>query len=177
MSIDDLRELFPEPAKDLKINLQTVLQSGAPLTTEQRWLVAVATAVACRQSSLREAIVAAAREQAGEAVVEDGIAAAALMAMNNVFYRFRHLVGEESYADKPARLRMQRLARPATSKGDFELASLAVSAVFACQTCVQSHERAVKEAGLTEEHVHEAVRIAATIHGAAVALDAVTEAR
>jgi len=93
------------------------------------------------------------------------------MGMNNVYYRFRHLVGKASYGEKPARLRMNRLAKPATTKGDFELFSLAVSAINGCESCVRAHEKVVVEGGLTEEHVHDAVRIAAVIHAAAVALD------
>ena len=92
--------------------------------------------------------------------------------MNNVYYRFRHLVGKPSYGEKPARLRMNRLAKPATSKVDFELFSLAVSAINGCETCIQAHEKVVLEGGLTEDQVHDAVRIAATIHAAAVALEA-----
>jgi alkyl hydroperoxide reductase subunit D len=93
------------------------------------------------------------------------------MAMNNVYYRFRHQIGKESYSQKPARLRMTKLAKPATNKADLELFSLAVSAINGCEACVQSHEKVVLEAGLTEEQVHDAVRIAATMHGAAVALE------
>ena len=93
------------------------------------------------------------------------------MAMNNVYYRFRHVVGKDGYRTKPARLRMNRLGQPKTDKATFELMCLAVSAINGCETCVQSHERSVIEGGLTEEHVHDAVRIAATIRAAAIALD------
>jgi alkyl hydroperoxide reductase subunit D len=93
------------------------------------------------------------------------------MAMNNVYYRFRHMVAKPAYAQKPARLRMNRLAKPATTKADLELFSLAASAINGCEICVQSHEKAALEAGLTEDNVHDAVRIAATIHAAAVALE------
>jgi alkyl hydroperoxide reductase subunit D len=92
------------------------------------------------------------------------------MAMNNVYYRFRHLSGKAAYSEKPARLRMTRLAKPVTSKADFELMCLAVSAVNGCETCLQAHERVVLEGGLTDEHVHDAVRIAATMHAASVSL-------
>jgi alkyl hydroperoxide reductase subunit D len=94
------------------------------------------------------------------------------MAMNNVYYRFRHMVGKPEYAKKPARLRMNRLARPATSRVDFELLCLAVSAIHGCESCVRAHEVAVLEGGLSEDHVNDAVRIAATVHAAAVALEA-----
>ena len=85
-----------------------------------------------------------------KAVIEDARAAAAIMAMNNVYYRFRHIVGKPSYAEKPARLRMNRLVQPAGSKVDFELYALAING---CEACVQAHERTVLEGGLTEDHV------------------------
>ena len=103
--------------------------------------------------------------------MEDAIAAAAIMGMNNVLYRFRHLVCKPSYDDRPARLRMNRLVKPAGPKVDFELYALAASAVFGCGTCMQAHEKVVLAGGLGEEQVFDAIRIAATVHGAAVALD------
>jgi lipoyl-dependent peroxiredoxin subunit D len=168
--LEALRATLPESAKDLKLNLQAVLQAGA-LTLAQRWGTAVACAAASRQAALRDAVVAEAGRQVDPAVIDDALAAAALMAMNNVYYRFRHLVGKASYAEKPARLRMNRLVRPLTNKVDFELFSLAVSAINGCETCIRAHEQVVTQGGLTEDQVHDAVRIAAAISGAAVALE------
>ena len=91
------------------------------------------------------------------------------MAMNNVFYRFKHVIGKEDYERRPARLRMQRLAQVTSNKADFELFCLAVSAINDCQSCVAAHEAGVLKHGLTEDHVVDAIRIAATIHAAAVA--------
>jgi len=169
-NLDRLRQAIPEMAKDIRLNLQTVLSGGA-LTAEQRWGVALASAAASRNAELRDAVLADARNEVSPETVEDALAAAALMAMNNVYYRFRHLVGKETYAQKPARLRMNRMAQPATSKVNFELYSLAVSAINGCETCIQAHERVVVEGGLTEDHVHDAVRIAAVIQAAATALE------
>jgi lipoyl-dependent peroxiredoxin subunit D len=170
-TLASLREQLPEAAKDIKLNLQSVLSGGA-LSTAQRWGVVVAAALASRHPQLSRALIQEARQQAGDAVVEDAVAAAALMGMNNVFYRFRHSIGKEAYAEKPARLRMNRLVKPATNRPDFELFSLAVSAINDCQTCVRAHEQAVIEAGISTDAVLDAVRIAATVHGAAVALEA-----
>lgn len=170
-ALEQIRDALPEAARDIRLNLQSVLQSGA-LEPHQRWGVAIATAIATRSRPLREAVLADARESVAAAVIEDAAAAAALMAMNNVYYRFRHLVGKPSYSQKPARLRMNRLVRPATSKVDFELFCLAVSAINGCESCVRAHEKTVIDAGLTEEHVHDAIRIAATFQGAAAGLDA-----
>ena len=170
-ALESLRNTIPDAAKDLRLNLGNVLQHGGALTKEQIWGTAAACAIAARNPQLRQATLEDALTQVGPEVVEDAKAAAALMAMNNVYYRFRHMVGREEYGQKPARLRMQRLAQVATSKADFELFCLAVSAINGCESCIRSHERVVLEGGLNEDHVNDAIRIAATFHGAAVALE------
>jgi len=170
--IEALRARLPDEARDIRLNLQAVLQSGGALSDGERWGTALAAAIASRSPELAEALTADARTAGiGEEFLADARAAAALMAMNNVYYSFRHLIGKASYGRMPARLRMTRMAQPATSKHDFELFSLAASAVNGCQTCMQSHEAAVTAGGLSEEAVHEAARIAAVVHAAAVALE------
>jgi alkyl hydroperoxide reductase subunit D len=169
-ALETLRSAIPEVAKDLKLNLGAVLQPGN-LTLDQVWGVAVATAIASRNPQLRQAVLEDALVTVAPAVVDDAKAAAALMGMNNIYYRFRHMVGKPEYSEKPARLRMQRLAQVATNKADFELFCLAVSAVNGCEMCVRSHEEVVLTAGLSTDQVHDAVRIAATMHGVAVALE------
>jgi lipoyl-dependent peroxiredoxin subunit D len=170
--IESLRDRFPEPAKDIWLNLSSVLSSGS-LSLDQRWGVAIASAIAARNPTLAKAVLADANmAQVAPAVIEDAIGAAALMAQNNVYYRFRHLVGKPSYGEKRAGLRMNKLAKPATNKLDLELFSLAVSAINACETCIQSHEKVVTDGGLSEDNVNDAARIAATIQAAAVALEA-----
>ncbi len=161
-------ETLPAYARDLKLNLQAVL-GDSPLEPAQRLGTALAAAAAARNPDLLRELRAQALEAAGEATVEDALAAAALMGMTNIVYRFRHLVGKESYAQLPVRLRMNRIARTAGPKLDFELFCLAVSAVNGCEACVRAHEAVLVEGGLSEAQVFEAVRIAATVHGLAVA--------
>src|SRR5687767_13072000 len=161
--LEALRGAIPDPAKDIRLNLQSVVGEG-PLSPAQRWGVALSSALAARNDELTKAVVKAAAAHVPQAVVDDAIAAAALMAMNNVFYRFKHTVGKPSYASKPARLRMNRLAQPATNKLDFELFCLAVSAINNCEACVKAHEKTVTDGGLTEDQVVDAIRIAATLH-------------
>jgi alkyl hydroperoxide reductase subunit D len=165
-----LRADIPEPARDIRLNLQSVLAPGE-LTPAQRWGVAVASAAVARNARVQAAVIADARAEVDAAVIDDGLAAAALMAMNNVFYRFRHLCGNASYLQKPARLRMNRIAKPATSKLDFELFCLAASAIGGCGTCMEAHEKVVVAGGLSEDQVLEAIRIAATVNATAVALE------
>jgi alkyl hydroperoxide reductase subunit D len=92
--------------------------------------------------------------------------------MNNVYYRFLHLSENEEYARLPARLRMNVIGAPGTAKENFELWSLAVSAINGCGKCITAHEKVVRAAGLTIEQVQAAVRIAAVVHGVAVVLEA-----
>jgi len=94
------------------------------------------------------------------------------MGMNNIFYRFRHLSSNEKYTAMPARLRMQVIRTHGADPADFELWCLAVSAVNGCAACVDSHEKVVREKGLTEESVLAAVRIASVVHALAAVMDA-----
>jgi len=165
-ALEAIRAEIPEAAKDLRSNLSDVLENGA-LPPSERWGVAIAVALASRSRRLAEALIASRPAEVTTKTVEEAVAAAALMGMTNVFYRFRHLVGKHSYQQKPARLRMKRLA----SSTAFELFSLAVSVINACEICVRSHEASLLERGTTEDQIHDAVRIASVVHGAAVALD------
>ena len=169
-AVETLASEICDAARDIKLNLPAVLAPGS-LTPEQRWGVAIASAVASRNVRLQVAVIADARAEISAAVVEDAVAAAAIMGMNNVFYSFRHMIGKPSYGDYRAGLRMNRLAKPAGNKVDFELYAMAASAIGGCEWCICSHERVVVEAGLTEQQVHDAIRIAAVIHGAAIALE------
>jgi lipoyl-dependent peroxiredoxin subunit D len=173
--MDALKSLgasFPEAARDIKLNLQAVLQESV-LDPRLRWAVALACAFATRNATLREAVRQDGEAHLDEAAADDARAAAVLMAMNNVYYRFRHVVGNPAYQTLPARLRMTRIAAPKTSKLEFELLCLAVSAINNCEACVRAHEAAVLGHGMTVQHVQDAVRIAAVIAAAAVALESV----
>ena len=172
-SLEVVRGELAEAHKDTRLNLQSVLENNS-LTPEQRWGVAVACAFAARNELIKKAMLHEARQALGEKaepVIEDARAAASLMGMNNVYYRFRHMVGKESYSTKRAGLRMNRLVQVLTNKVDFELVCLAVSSINGCEMCVRSHEKVVLEGGLSEDQVHDAVRIASVVHAAAVGLE------
>ena len=169
-ALDAIRAEIPEVAKNVRLNLSAVLDSGT-LATPERWGVAIAVALASRSRRLAEALIASRPEEVTTKTVEDAVAAATLMGTTNVFYRFRHLVGKRTYEQKPTRLRMQRLSEPSTTVAAFELFSLAVSVINDCEICVRSHEASLIARGTTEDQIHDAVRIASVVHGAAVALD------
>lgn len=173
MDIAELRSRLPGYAKDLRLNLESVLtEGGAPgLTQKQIALIAVASAVASRHQPLTQAIAEFASEHADTNELDGARAAAAVMGMNNVYYRFCHLVDDGEYANLRASLRMNVMARPGVDKADFELASLAVSAINGCGTCMNSHEKTLRQQGLGTQAVQSAVRIAAVIHAVAVTLE------
>jgi alkyl hydroperoxide reductase subunit D len=173
MTLDQIKERIPDYARDLKLNLGSVLTpQGAPgLTEAQQWMTALATAIASGNGDLTRAVESAAAGKLDAAGLNAARAAAAIMGMNNVYYRFTHLVEDEEYSRMPARLRMNVMANPGIDKVDFELISLAVSAVHGCGKCVTAHERVVRQAGMAREAVQSAVRIASTLHGVAGVLD------
>lgn len=178
MSIENIKARLPEYARDIRLNLSTVLGgTGTPGLEEPVAAgVAYACAVASKDASLVEAIEAHAGEKLDAARRNAARAAAAVMAMNNVYYRFVHFTGDEEYARMPARLRMNVIGNPGIDKAEFELYSLAVSAMNGCEFCVKAHERVVRGAGYTREGVQSAGRIAAVIAAVASVLATAPEA-
>jgi lipoyl-dependent peroxiredoxin subunit D len=173
ITLDTVRDAIPDYARDLKLNLGSVLApTGAPgLSQQQIWAVALAAALASRNPEFARDVEALASAHLDTGYLNAAHAAAAIMGMNNIYYRFLHLVEDPEYAQLPARLRMNVIGNPGIDKVDFELLSLAVSAINGCGTCVTSHERQLRKHELTREAVQSAVRIAAIVHAVARVLE------
>jgi len=173
MSIDNLKSRLPDHAKDLKLNLGSVLGTeGAPgLSETQIHGIALASAIASRHAETLQAIAEVVREGTDEATFRAAQAAAAIMGMNNIYYRSLHLMSDQEYLSMPAKLRMNVIGRPGVEKADFELYSLAVSAVNGCGMCLDAHEKELRKHGLGREAVQSALRIASVIHAVAVTLE------
>jgi alkyl hydroperoxide reductase subunit D len=169
--IEELKNALPDYAKDLKLNLGSVLAQPG-LTDAQVWGTALAAAVASRHAGTLRAVSAEAEQRLSPEIVRAAKGAAAIMGMNNVYYRFTHAIAGKEYGKMRAGLRMNIIASHGVSVLDFELWSLAVSAINGCAMCMESHERAVIEKGATPELVQAVVRIAAVIHAVAVTLEA-----
>jgi alkyl hydroperoxide reductase subunit D len=164
MSLDALRETLPAYAKDLSLNLSS-LAAETLLSDQQKWGAFIAAAHAVGAP----AVIAAVEAAAAEAGLSDEArtaarAAAAIMGMNNVYYRATHLLTNKEYATLPARLRMNVLANPGVEKADFELWSTAVSAVNGCGMCLDAHEAELKKHGVTAQQIQAALRIAAVVN-------------
>jgi len=171
MSLEKFSDSIPQFARDIRVNLGNVLKQ-AELTPAQLWGTAVASAITTRNRLAIQAMEEEGAKHVSAEILEAARTAASIMAMNNVYYRFLHLVETpERYGNIPARLRMQGLRTHGTDQTDFELWCTAVSAINNCPACVASHERVVREKGLTEEQVAAAVRIAAVINAAAMAIE------
>jgi lipoyl-dependent peroxiredoxin subunit D len=171
MSLDVLKDRLPDYARDLKLNLSS-LAAEQLLSPQQRAGSFVAAALAANHAPTMQAVVGGfAAEMSPEALNAAKIAAS-LMAMNNIYYRFVHLVHAAGYRTLPAKLRMTAMAKPGIAHAEFELLSLAVSAINGCGMCMDSHEQAVRKGGIEPAAIQAAIRIAAVVHAVAVTLDA-----
>lgn len=173
MSLSDLRNSLPDYAKDLKLNLDSVLSdAGSPgLDGKQIRAIALASAIASRHKPLAAAIEAFAVEKLSPEEINGAKAAAAVMAMNNIYYRATHLIQNEEYGQLRAGLRMNVMASPGIDKMTFELASLAVSAINGCGACMDSHEKVVRKHEVSAQGVQSSLKIGAVVHAVAVTLE------
>ena len=169
MSIETLKNRIPDYAKDMRLNLSTVAGEET-LDAQRLWGTFVATALAGRNPDVIREITNAAAAHLSPAAMTAARSAAAIMAMNNVYYKFTGMMGDE-YRAMPARLRMNAIASPGVDKADFELWSIAVSAMNGCQFCVRAHEKTLLEHGVDRAQIQAAVRIAAIVHAVSAVLD------
>lgn len=176
MTLVALDALLREHVPDVSRNWQMVMEdSASPLPLETRRGLALASALALRSTSLVTAMKAAGEAWLAASARKDAMTTAALMAMNNVFYRFRHDVPQPGYTTTPARLRMTGMLQPAGTKADVELWATALSALNACSACTRAHESKAKPLGWSEEQILEAVRIAAIVASISVVLCGLSE--
>ena len=171
MTIETLKSALPEFAKDIKLNLST-LASDESLNQQQLYGAFLACAIATRQQDVMAAFEAEVAGKLSETAINAARSAAVIMAMNNVYYRSVHIMTNKDYHSMSAKLRMNILANHGVDKIDFELWSLAVSAVNGCGMCLDAHEAQLIKHDLTKEQIQTALRIAATINAAATAMDA-----
>jgi alkyl hydroperoxide reductase subunit D len=171
MTLNELLDTVPAYAKDLKLNLSTLLQQQE-LNEQQIWGTVAASAVASRNPQVIQTLLAEAASHLSPQALEAAKSAAAVMGMNNIYYRFQHLAKNPKYATLPARLRMNVLRTHGIDPVDFELWCTAVSAINGCGLCVDSHEQILRGKGMSEESILAAVRLASVIHGLATVFDA-----
>lgn len=166
MSLKEFADTLPDYAKDLRLNVSSLV--GDQTLGDQR---KYGLLLACAHGTGYRPLVAAAEAEVDGKLSPEAAngarAAAAIMAMNNVYYRFVHLSSNPEYGTMQARLRMNVIGSPGIEKDDFELFSLAVSAMNGCGMCIDSHERVLQQHGVKSETIQTAVRIAAVVKAVA----------
>ncbi len=173
MTLDALIDSLPSTAKDLKLNYSSLVRNNAELSEQQLWGTVVATTIATRSATLTAAVLSAAPSHLSPQALEAAKTIAAIMGMNNIWYRFHHLSSNPKYNEMPARLRMSGLRGHGVEEMDAELWALTVSAVNGCGKCVDSHEKVVREKGASEELIASAIRVTSVIHAIGAVLDQV----
>jgi len=159
-------------ANDIKLNLSSILRedSNNPLTRKQT----LAIALACAYSTKNQIVIEFIKEQVGNTLssteIEATKGAASVMSMNNIYYRFVHLASNKEYQQMPAKLRMNIINNHGIDKVDFELYSLAVSAINGCGMCIDAHVAQLEKANVSKNAIQDTVRIAAIINAAATAV-------
>lgn len=171
MTIDHLKDSIPDFAKDVRLNLAS-MASDETLDAQTKYGLFLACAIATRNPAVISVMEAMAADKLAPAALAAAKSAASVMAMNNIYYRFVHLASNKEYATMPARLRMNVIANPGVNKADFELWSLAVSAINGCGACIDAHEKVLSEAGVVPASIQTAVRFAAIIQSVAIAMEA-----
>lgn len=167
MNLENLLDQTPEYARDLKLNGKTVILANSILTKKQTAIITIACSIATKNQKLLDATLNQFQNDLDEKELTAAKAAAAIMAMNNIYYRFIHLAENKDYSKMPAGLRMNIIANHGIEKVDFELASIAVSAINGCGMCIDSHEKTLKTHNISNETIQNAVKIAAVLNGLA----------
>ena len=172
IDIDTLIDGLPTYAKDLKLNYSSLVRQNSELTQQQLWGAVVASAIATRSTAMTEVALSEGAKYLSPQALEAAKTAASIMGMNNIYYRFQHLSSNEKYGTLPAKLRMNGLRSHGVDAIDFELWSVAVSAINGCGKCVDAHEKVVREKGVSEETILAVVRIASVVYAIGSVLDA-----
>lgn len=157
---------FKDYAKDIKLNLSALLKVDpqSALKENQIFAIALSSAYVTKNSDLVQYILDKSQGKISEAEINAAKAAASIMAMNNIYYRFAHLVSDKEYLKMPAKLRMNIIGNSGVNQIDFELYCLAISAINGCGLCIDSHEKTLVNANVAKYTIQHSIRIASVIN-------------
>lgn len=171
MTISDYKSGLGSHSKDTKLNLGNLFSNVAAtgMTDIQFYGTALALVYSINDAELTKAVEAEAEGKVEANVIEAAKTAASLMAMNNIYYRFIHLSSDKQFGKMPAGLRMNAMANPGVDKADFELYSLAVSALNGCGMCIDAHVKTLLEHSVSAQAIQSSVKLAAVLNAAKTA--------
>lgn len=160
--VDEVKNSIPDYAKDIKLNLDAVINRSG-LDEVDAHACALAAAIMANNSELAYEI-SLNGPLMGTPEREAAKTAAALMAMNNTYYPFIEMTGDDQLKGLPAGLRMNAYAtHGGVSKVKFEMYALAASVVGKCEFCVKSHYELLKKEGMTVQQLQDVGKIAAVV--------------
>lgn len=170
-NLETLTQSIPDYARDVKINLQSLLSSdNSTLTQKQIFGAALASAYAAKEKTLIKILQNEAQNILSEVELKAVKTATALMAMNNIYYRFLHISADKEYSQLPAGLRMRGILDHGIEKIDFEVFSLAVSIINGCGMCIDAHANQLLKHGMSKSQIQMTAKIAAVVNSAAQVL-------
>jgi alkyl hydroperoxide reductase subunit D len=170
-NLETLTQSVPDYARDVKINLQSLLSSdNSTLTQKQIFGAALASAYAAKEKTLIKILQNEAQNILSEVELKAVKTATALMAMNNIYYRFLHISADKEYSQLPAGLRMRGILDHGIEKIDFEVFSLAVSIINGCGMCIDAHANQLLKHGMSKSQIQMTAKIAAVVNSAAQVL-------
>ena len=162
MSIAQLRNALPVYAEDLKLNLDA-LAAETILTEQQKWGCFLASAYALGVPMVVKAVLNEVDAKLSAEAKTGAKAAAALLAMNTVYYSAVNLLHNHDYRGEPPKLSMRARSYAGVDKVDFELWCLSVSAASQCGACLNAHESDLHKRNVSLERIQAALRIAAVV--------------
>ncbi len=170
MTLKELKSQIPKFGRDIAANLDSVLsEAGSPgLTRKQIWGAALACAFSTGSKDLISAVQA--EGNFDDQTVNGCKTAASMMAMNNVYFRAMHMIGDAELGKLPPRLAMSSLGDPGVPNADFQIMCMAVSAIGGCGVCMTMKLADCRKLGIPDQGVQSALQIAGTIRAADCAM-------
>ena len=162
--VESVKNSIPDHSKDIKLNLDNVI-NRSPLSVQDTHAVALAAALAAGNGELAFAIQTSGELDDFVNEIEAAKSAASLMGMNNMWYPYVEMTGDNDLKNLPAGLRMNVYAtHGGVSKKQFEMYALAASIIGKCHFCVKNHYDILKKEGVSVQELQHVGKIASVIN-------------
>ena len=163
MTIDDLKNGVPEFAKDIKLNLSSLI-INSEYEEELVYGCAYASSLAIGNKKISDVFEEECNKRFGSEFIKSVKATVVIMTLNNVWYKYRDSMPTTEMKMAPQKMRVNAMANHAgLEKILFESLSLCVSAINGCTFCVKAHSDLLLDNGKTKEYVFNIGRIASVI--------------
>ena len=163
MTLDDLKNSIPDFAKDVKINLSSLVMNSE-YDDELVYGCAYASSLALGNNDIASVFEKECSIRFGREFIESIKATVTVMSLNNVWYKYRDSMPTTEMKMAPQKMRVNIMANYAgIDKILFESLSLCVSAINGCTFCVKAHSDLLLENDKTKDYILNIGRIASVI--------------